>query len=156
MSRKLALSLIFVVLVLIVIFDFVMFLRFSGSLERITRSIQKFDTLYSQNFRMDQQLSLYSKKLRSHSISLSKLEKEIVSSLPSAKVKVSGDTLVLSKPVQVDPVTLLNLLGEFTNVSVVEFSMKSLMPIKYVGFEYKSGFSERVILEKLVVKVYGG
>lgn len=156
MSRKLGLSLIFTALALIVIFDFVMFLHFSGSLERITRSIQKFDTLYSQNFRMNQQLSLYSEKLRSHAISLSKLKEKLMSSIPSAKFKVSGSTLILSKPAQVNPIALLNLLGEFTNVNVMEFSMKSLIPIKYVGFEHKSGFNERIILEKLVVKVYGG
>ncbi len=156
MSRKLALILIFVVFGLVVIFDFIMFLRFTGSLERITRSIQTFDNLYSQSFRMKQQLSLYSRKLRSHAVSLSNLDHELKSFLPSAKIKTSGDTLILLKPVQVDPDRLLNLLGAFTNISVVKISMKSLAPVKYVGFKYKFGFAEHVMLESLVVKVYGG
>ncbi|GEM_PF-1552574 len=158
MSRKLSLILIFTTLALVLIFDLVMFLHFSGSLEKITHSIQKFDTLYSQDFRMNQQLSFYSKKLRSHAVTLSNLKKALMAALPSAKFKISRSTLALSEPTQVDPIALLNVLGEFTNVNVIEISMKSLTPINYVGFEYKSGFIsyEHVILEKFVVRVYGG
>ncbi len=156
MNRKFAIFTILVAIGLMITFDFVSLLLQSGNLEKITKSIQKFDTLYSQNFRMNQQLLTYSKRLKFSEVTLLQLKDELLNSAPYADFKVSRDTVKLVKPAEVDAVELLNTLSKYTNVNVIDISMKSMIPVKYVGFIYKGTFKERVMLENLVVKVYGG
>ena len=156
MNRKFVIFTIFVTIGLIITFDFATLLLQSGRLEKITKSIQRFDTLYSQDFRMNQQLLTYSKKLKFSKVSSLQLRDKLLNSAPLAEFKVSRDTVTLVKPAEVDAVRLLNTLSKYTNVNVIEISMKSMIPVKYVGFTYKGTFKERVTLENLVVKVYGG
>ncbi len=156
MNRKFVIFTIILTIGLMVTFDFVSLFLQSGKLEKITKSIQKFDTLYSQNFRMNQQLLTYSKKLKFSEVTSSQLKDEFLNSAPYADFKVSRDTVKLVKPSEVDAVKLLNTLSKYTNVNVIDISMKSMIPVKYVGFIYKGTFKERVMLENLVVKVYGG
>ncbi len=156
MNRKFVIFTILMAIGLMISFDFVTLFLQSGKLEKITKSIQKFDTLYSESFRMNQQLSTYSKRIELSEVSPSHLKNELLKSAPSAKFSVSRDTVKLEKPVEIDVVKLLNTLLKYTNVNVVEMSIKSMMPVKYVGFAYKGTFKEHVTLENLVVKIYGG
>ena len=156
MSRKMAIAVIALVLAFIIIFDTTMLFIQSGKLERIIHSIQKFDTLYSQNFRMQQQLLIYSKKLNVKTISRNELKRKLGDFMPVTNLKVSGDTLTFSGEVEVNASKLLNLLLTYTNVSVENISFSSLIPVKYSGFSYNGVFKEKVMLKKLVVKVYGG
>ncbi len=155
MNRKFVIFTIFISIGLMVIFDFTTLLLQSGKLEKITKSIQKFDTLYSQNFRMNQQLLTYSKKLELNEVSPSRLKNELLNSPSFADFKISKDTIRLVKPAEIDAVKLLNTFLKYTNVNVIDVSMKSIIPVKYVGFTYKSTFKEHVMLENLVAKVYG-
>ncbi len=156
MSRKSAVVIIILAIVFIVVFDTTMLFVQSGKLEKIIHSIQKFDSLYSQNFRMQQQLLLYSRKLNTNTISRNKLKTELEKLIPPSQIKVSGDTLSLKSEVKVNTLKLLNLLLSYTNVSVVDISFASSIPVKYSGFSYSEVFSEKVTLKKLIVKVYGG
>ncbi|WP_456398945.1 hypothetical protein [Mesoaciditoga sp.] len=156
MSRKVAMVLIILSLAFMVIFDATMLFVQSGKLEKIIRSIQKFDTLYSQNFRMQQQLLLYSKKINAVTISANALEEKLKVLIPDANFKVSGDTISFSGNILVDPSKLLDLLLNYTNVSVEDISFSSLIPVRYSGFSYNEIFKEKVALKKLIVKVYGG
>lgn len=156
MNRKFVIFTIFVTIGLMITFDFATLFLQSRKLEKITKSIQKFDTLYSQNFRMNQQLLTYSKKLKFSKVSSLQLKNELLNSAPSAEFKVSKDTIELVKPAEVDALKLLNTISKYTNVNVIDISMKSMIPVKYVGFAYKGTFKEHVTLENLVVKVYGG
>ncbi|WP_036222916.1 hypothetical protein [Mesoaciditoga lauensis] len=156
MSRKSAVVIIILAIVFIVVFDATMLFVQSGKLEKIIHSIQKFDSLYSQNFRMQQQLLLYSRKLNTNTISRNKLKAELEKLIPPSQIKVSGDTLSLKSEVEVNTLKLLNLLLSYTNVSVMDISFTSSIPVKYSGFSYSEVFSEKVILKKLIVKVYGG
>ena len=156
MSRKSAVVIIILAIVFIVVFDTTMLFVQSGKLEKIIHSIQKFDSLYSQNFRMQQQLLLYSRKLNTNTISRNKLKTELEKLIPPSQIKVSGDTLSLKSEVKVNTLKLLNLLLSYTNVSVMDISFTSSIPVKYSGFSYSEVFSEKVTLKKLIVKVYGG
>jgi len=156
MSRKSAMVLIILSLLFMVIFDSTMLFVQSGKLEKIIHSIQKFDALYSQNFRMQQQLLLYSKKVNAVTISRNALKKKLEDFVPDANFKVSGDTIIFNGNVLVNPSKLLNLFLNYTNVSVEDISFSSLIPVRYSGFSYNEVFKEKVILKKLIVKVYGG
>ena len=156
MSRKLAVILIFLSVIFVVVFDVVMVFNQSGKLEKIIHSIQKFDSLYSQNFRMQQQLLLYSKKVNANAISKNDLKRELEKFIPASKIKVSGDTLSFKGNTEVNASKLLNTLLAYTNVKVENISLNSLIPVRYSGFSYSEIFKEKVVLTKLTVKVYGG
>lgn len=156
MNRKVAMLIILATIVAVVAFETVNLFSVTGNLDRLIKSIRKFDTLYSQNADMNRQLAQYSRMIKSQSISVSSLRDRLLSLIPDASFKIDGNSITLEKSVQVDPKELLNLLGRFSNVDVVSFKLVSRTPVKYVGLEYSGFFREYVSLESLSIKVYGG
>ncbi len=156
MNRKAAIIIIFTVIFIVGFIDILTLMSSSGTLNKLAGSISKFDTIYSQTLEMKRQLLTYSSLLNSKRISLNNLKIELLKLIPNANFKVSGDTISLQSPVNVDPYSLINLMGQFTNVNVVEMKFRSNSPIFY---EYKNT-NQQVItnysLDLLVVRIYGG
>ncbi|MCL5032764.1 MAG: hypothetical protein M1542_05955 [Thermotogae bacterium] len=157
MNRRMAIVVIFSVIVLIGVVDFIELLSFSDTLNKTVSSISKFQNLYSQNAEMKKQLSEYGNLLNSKNISIQNLRNALLKISPDANFKISGDTIVLQSPVKIDPYEFLNLIGAYTNVAVVKINFSSNVPIFYAyqGTNYgNSGM--KYVLDSFVVTVYGG
>ncbi len=154
MSRKVALITLLLALIGAFIFDSSMLVLQSGKLEKMIRSIQHFDSLYSENLRMRRQLATYSEKLNIKPITKEKLKAEL-DKLLGASIRISGENVTFKGKALIDASKLLNTLAQYTNVAVKNLEIDSLIPVKYTGFSYTS-FKEKVILKKLIVSVYGG
>ncbi|MGC8683370.1 MAG: hypothetical protein ACP5UJ_05490 [Athalassotoga sp.] len=157
MNRRVAIVVIFSVIVLIGVADLIELLSFSGALSKTVSSISKFQNLYSQNSEMKKQLSEYGTLLNSKNISIQNLRNALLKISPDANFKISGDTMTLQSPVKIDPYEFLNLIDAYTNVAVVKMHFSSNAPIfyEYQGTNYGNS-GTKYVLDSFVVTVYGG
>lgn len=157
MNRRVAVIVIFLVIVSVGVADLIELLSFSGDLNKTVSSISKFQTLYSQNKEMRKQLSEYGSLLNSKNISIQNLRNAILKIAPDANLKISGDTMTLQSPVKIDPYEFLNLISAYTNVDVVRMHFDSNAPVfyEYQGTNYGNS-DVKYVLDSFVVTVYGG